>query len=428
KEATLAFLGARLKLSILTTVDGKQFNFLFFSRVEFQTWIDLIENDEDSYTDLIAYKNFIKNYEGIQRIENLHRIGNLLPYRDGTLHVYVHQLMGINSNSEVFLALQVDCFGGFFTKMYSSKISRMNKDPIFNEKFELNLNCSQALNINIYRRNPLTHQEFQFFAIGTFELHGADLSENYTLVCVPMIPSETRLYLVMSLKIISEEFNELQKRNFDYSCQNIQRISRMRGKVFGEDIQVVIRREGENVPLVVSSCIKEIEARGLDSSFIYVMQGNESRVNELITVFDMCSITGSHYIKQALYTPYDLAGVVLHYLRALPFSILPHPNSYLETDEVNTAEKILKVDFLLKSAPEPGRTLFHYLLDHMCRVCSHEPQNRMSSAIMAGIFSPVILDSGVSLTPVKQNNFSNVLRCIIDLMLAGYKLDGTDKI
>ncbi|CAI9724812.1 Hypothetical predicted protein [Octopus vulgaris] len=145
-EASLALMIPRLKLTLITTVDKRYYHLLFSSRVEFQTWKDLIENHEYAYNPL-----------------NIH---------EGTLDVHVHQIKGVIADTaEVFLTLQVDYLGGFFTRVFTSDIAKMNKDLIFDQKFELSLNCSQTLRINAYKRIPSTFQDFQFFAMGTFEVN-----------------------------------------------------------------------------------------------------------------------------------------------------------------------------------------------------------------------------------------------------------------
>ncbi|XP_036359373.1 active breakpoint cluster region-related protein-like [Octopus sinensis] len=356
---------------------------------------------------------------------------NPLNIHEGTLDVHVHQIKGVIADTaEVFLTLQVDYLGGFFTRVFTSDIAKMNKDLIFDQKFELSLNCSQTLRINAYKRIPSTFQDFQFFAMGTFELQRPTIGDQYCLVTVPLIPADSRLHLIMSVRLYSHEFTENKWTVLDSANDDVLRLWRMRGKVFGQCIKDVLKREERKIPLIVTSCIKEIEERGLDSSFIYVMRGDDTRVNDLVAVFDICSFTASYYIKQARYTPYDIAEVLTRYLRSLPHSILLCPNNYLPVFTLeDTTVKVRMVAFLLTNIPEPGRSVFSYLLDHMAKVCLNEPRNRVTPTIMGGIFSPVILDSDVTLTLEeymrKRNHFASILKCMIELKLQGYKLDNT---
>ncbi|XP_014790548.1 breakpoint cluster region protein isoform X2 [Octopus bimaculoides] len=357
-----------LKLTLITTVDKKYYHLLFFSRVEYQTWKDLIENHDYAYMDLVAYESCIANYGIIPRLTSLSNANNPLNFYEGTLDVYLHQMRGIVLDTDVFLTLQVDYLGGFFSRVFTSDITKMSRDLIFDQKFEISLNCSQTLRINAYKRNPSTFQDFQFFAMGTFELHTAYLSDHYCLVTVPLIPADSRLYLVMSVRFFAHEFKEKQRTMLDSSNDDVLRMWRMRGKVFGQCIKDVLKREERKIPLIVTSCIEEIEQRGLDTSFIYIMRGDDTRVNDLVAVFDICSFTASHYIKQARYTPYDIAEVLTRYLRSLPYSILLCPNNYLPVFTLeDTTVKVRMVAFLLTNIPEPGRTVFSYLLDHMAK-------------------------------------------------------------
>ncbi|EDO48213.1 predicted protein, partial [Nematostella vectensis] len=77
-------------------------------------------------------------------------------------------------------------------------------------------------------------------------------------------------------------------------------------------------KQGECVPYIVSSCIKEINNRGLHVKGIYRVSGVKSRVEKLCQAFE----NGAELVDLSTVPPHVIAAVLKLYLRQLPEPLL----------------------------------------------------------------------------------------------------------
>ena len=180
-------------------------------------------------------------------------------------------------------------------------------------------------------------------------------------------------------------------------------------RVFHVAIAETCQREQKQIPLIITRCVEEVEARGLCDVGIYRVSGLTTEMNQLSSAFDENSTTTD--VKDVDIN--TVCSLLKQYLRQLPeclFTNSLYPqflrgfynldmqvsvDSYdPDPDNIDPAARTMLT--LFSSLPTINRTVVVYLLQHLVRVSSYEIENKMSLSNIATVFGPTLLHSDVT--------------------------------
>lgn len=181
-------------------------------------------------------------------------------------------------------------------------------------------------------------------------------------------------------------------------------------RMFAVDISTLCMAHAVFVPPVVTSCIAEVEKRGLNVEGVYRVSGSHEQMERLRRQFDTLHKVDLSAVEDI----HTVAGLLKLYLRLLPQQLVPYSvyRSLLSAFSNNrtTHERSKACRRALKELNEAnGRTLL-VLLVHMQKVAAHCAQNKMSVENLATIFSPTLFCSGTTpALPQQQHHLLNFL-------------------
>ncbi|XP_032221238.2 rho GTPase-activating protein 45 isoform X3 [Nematostella vectensis] len=170
-------------------------------------------------------------------------------------------------------------------------------------------------------------------------------------------------------------------------------------------------KQGECVPYIVSSCIKEINNRGLHVKGIYRVSGVKSRVEKLCQAFE----NGAELVDLSTVPPHVIAAVLKLYLRQLPeplltFKLYPEfiklaKESFNTIDNLTSCknasqdesiredyvELVQKLRHAVVKLPKANFKTAAKIIEHLHLVAANEDENSMSGSNLGIVFGPTLL-------------------------------------
>ncbi|XP_014782258.1 breakpoint cluster region protein [Octopus bimaculoides] len=434
KELMLMLLLPTLRLSVQDVINQNVYHFIFSSHFELESWKDLIEENNYPYNELSVLLDYVKNFCQIPQMTLQKYMSSPFSYVNGTLEVHIHQVRDLDTDIEAFITLQVDSFGGYFNRIYTTNISECSNCPIFDERFDIPLSCSQHLKICFYKKDPMA-MEFELFSTGIFDIWKESLTADYRLVTIPLFMRDTlqeKIIPEIDIDNPIESFYTHKPHQKTVVALTLRLISKAEyeikenPQVFGKSIKETITREGMLIPLIVTSCIKEIEKRGLDQESLYISKGNTLNVCRLYQAFEHCSNSAVELIQNQKYTIHDISQLLLWYIKTLPISLLQCPDSFiLLYDIYNETRKEIALRSLICQLPMEERRVLFCLLDHFVKVCRHIGNKITPTAvgrILCAVFYDLEGSEKTSEYRKQQNKFVSVMEYIVYLRLEGISL------
>uniref|UniRef100_A0A3P8UFT6 Rho GTPase activating protein 4a n=1 Tax=Cynoglossus semilaevis TaxID=244447 RepID=A0A3P8UFT6_CYNSE len=175
-------------------------------------------------------------------------------------------------------------------------------------------------------------------------------------------------------------------------------------KLFNGDMLSFIQASGQQIPIVVESCICFINLNGLHHEGIFRVPGSQAEVNNLRDAFEQ----GEDPLAEQNYDLDSVAGVLKLYFRSLENPLFPidSTNQLLEHAHIkNEAERAAQLKTLIASYPEPIIVVMRYLFAFLHHVSQYSDENMMQPYNLAVCFGPSLVrgaegDDEVSLQPV----------------------------
>ena len=169
--------------------------------------------------------------------------------------------------------------------------------------------------------------------------------------------------------------------------------------LFGTPIRLATEREKRAVPFIITSCIREVERRGITEVGIYRVSGSAADVGRLKKAYETNPYEAEQLLKEC--DIHSVAGILKLYLRDLPESVFTTV-VYTKMFEAYTTipshdQETRKSAFLnlFSQIPHnPNQACIVFLIEHMVRVSQFEVQNKMSLHNLATVFGPTMLHSG----------------------------------
>ncbi|XP_064612092.1 active breakpoint cluster region-related protein-like isoform X2 [Liolophura sinensis] len=387
-EAALVQASPNLPFKINHKSSGKSYVFLMSTDYEREEWSEaIIGNQAKVKTDLqskpLTPYDIQMLIENVKQLPKVNRVGNaLLRSTDGdddndglsgVLNVTIHRLSGLTKPSDTFCCLELDSYGHFFMTARTN-VCRGEKNPVWDEEFEIDLDGSQTLRILCYRRG--------------------NESEGDVLLGKSALELKTSWLEKFHEKEISlNEYSLMVSIRYVTAATTMKRLpSRLKTGVFGVKITNLVKREGRKIPTVVTACVDEIEKRGMDETGIYRVSGVTSDVQRLKKAFDKNSRGAMHLLSE--FDIHAVSGVLKLYFRELPEPLFTEALycNFIDSLALADAEAKEKCMLsLLHSLPDPSLRTVLYLIDHLIRVSHHQNENRMNLHNLATIFGPTLL-------------------------------------
>lgn len=268
----------------------------------------------------------------------------------GSLHVLVNKLTGLKQPLRTFCRIEVDSFGHFLMKA-KTNVLNASKQPTWNERFEVDLDGAQTLRILCYCHDKSVDTLLGRAAI---ELSGILLRDEFQEHTIPLGHD---LSLSVSLKYLSQS-------------QTLQRCSaNLSAVLFGAPLASVCKREGRSIPLLVTSCIQEIESRGMSEEGLYRISGLAMDIDELKDEFEKNPASAdSHKVKTADINV--LTSIVKMFFRSLPDPLFTEALYTSFAEGIGLADPDAKDSCLLalvRRLPEQNFCTVVFLLQHLIK-------------------------------------------------------------
>ncbi|KAM9752182.1 rho GTPase-activating protein 4a isoform 1-T1 [Menidia menidia] len=174
-------------------------------------------------------------------------------------------------------------------------------------------------------------------------------------------------------------------------------------KLFNGDMVSFIQASGQQIPIVVESCIRYINLNGLHHEGIFRVPGSQMEVNNLRDAFER----GEDPLAEGMHDLDSVAGVLKLYFRGLENPLFPIDSTsrLLEQAQINNeAERAAQFKTIIFSYPEPIIVVMRYLFAFLHHVSQYSDENMMQPYNLAVCFGPSLVrgaqdDDVVTLQP-----------------------------
>uniref|UniRef100_A0A8C7TVB7 Uncharacterized protein n=1 Tax=Oncorhynchus mykiss TaxID=8022 RepID=A0A8C7TVB7_ONCMY len=154
----------------------------------------------------------------------------------------------------------------------------------------------------------------------------------------------------------------------------------------------ILLLSGQQIPVVVESCIRFINLHGLHHEGIFRVPGSQREVNHIRDAFER----GEDPLADSDCDIDSVAGVLKLYFRGLDPSLFPD-EYYTELLDCGLAEKAAQIKSVVSSFPRPLLIVIRYLFAFLNHVSQYSDENMMQPYNLAVCFGPSLLrgsDSG----------------------------------
>lgn len=175
--------------------------------------------------------------------------------------------------------------------------------------------------------------------------------------------------------------------------------------LFSSSIQKRAAYENENVPLIITKCIAEVEKRGLDMEGIYRISGGNSAIVAIENAFADLPPNPANdekrmlSLEEAISTDINaVTSALKRYLRKLPEPLLPYlfyddfikisltiPNNKVEKRLTDLKTKVIN------KIPPANRYALFLICKHLHLVNSYSNVNRMNFKNLSVVFAPTLV-------------------------------------
>ncbi|XP_035502347.2 rho GTPase-activating protein 4 isoform X2 [Scophthalmus maximus] len=199
---------------------------------------------------------------------------------------------------------------------------------------------------------------------------------------------------LLKVAVEKEVSNEYQPRHNGKSMRvrkNHSSTSLMHNhKLFSGDMLSFLQASGQQIPIVVESCIRFINLNGLHHEGIFRVPGSQMEVNNLRDAFER----GEDPLAEQRYDLDSVAGVLKLYFRVLENPLFPidSTDQLLEYAQIiNEAERAAQLKMVISSYPEPVIIVMRYLFAFLHHVSQYSDENMMQPYNLAVCFGPSLV-------------------------------------
>lgn len=317
------------------------------------------------------------------------------PLLVGDLHLRVAHLQGLTRPADLHAVAEVDSYGHYFRKA-KTRPARGSLEPLWDEEFVIELEGSENLRILVYEQ-PEAGGSPVLRGRATLELSRTWLTGEMAEQRISM----NDVVLTCSMKFVAFEETLRRVPHVPSSGGGGNVFGRGGGSsggqgLFGAPVSVTAKRESRPVPFIVTSCVREVERRGLSEVGIYRVSGSAADVTRLKRAYESNPYEAEQLLKEC--DVHSVAGVLKLYLRDLPESLFTTAvyrrmfEAYHEPDQERKRHAYLSLFAQIPQSPNQACVVF--LIEHIVRVAQCEAQNKMSLHNLATVFGPTMLHAG----------------------------------
>ncbi|XP_055304144.1 active breakpoint cluster region-related protein isoform X2 [Sitodiplosis mosellana] len=391
-EAQLVLASPTLVFRLGNKTNNKISTFFLSSQFERNQWIDTIINLQESCNlpsaqqvsllDLQAWiaacQTFVKTEMGSYLMRNSRDESLLI----GDLHLTIIGVSGFDKPSDLFCCVEADSYGHYFHKA-TTKTPTNCVNPQWNENFLIELEGCQNMRFLLYEDTGNTRPMLK-------AEHVLRLSRNW-LEDAPIAKS-LKLSDAITLNIIITFANE--------ELQSCRVPTTKPGPIFGVKFQQVLKREKRDIPFIITSCIREVERRGMLEVGIYRVSGSASDLARLKKAFETNNYEAEQQLKDV--DVHSVTGIFKSYLRELPETLFTDVlyrrliETFNKFSNINENELSHELQKIFVDVPPQSKATINYILDHLLRVHQQENENKMSLHNLAMVFGPTLLRSALN--------------------------------
>ncbi|KAK7128718.1 hypothetical protein R3I94_017074 [Phoxinus phoxinus] len=161
-------------------------------------------------------------------------------------------------------------------------------------------------------------------------------------------------------------------------------------KLFSGDMLSFIQSSGQQIPLVVESCIRFINLHGLHHEGIFRVPGSQTEVNHIRDAFER----GEDPLTDSESDIDSVAGVLKLYFRGLEKPLFPEESfsRLMECVQMeNVTEKVVQIKTIVSTFPRPVFIVMRYLFAFLHHVSQYSDENMMQPYNLAVCFGPSLL-------------------------------------
>ena len=371
---------------------GKTFSFFLSSDYERSQWVETLHVLQSSLPpnasqlakntmSMIELQNWITSCRKFLKTN----MGSFLmrsprdePLLVGDLHFKVNHLQGLTRPADLFVIIEVDSYGHYFRKS-KTQMACGTLEPVWDEEFIIELEGSENLRILVYEQQA---QGNVLRGRATLELSRSWLTNQSNEQRISM----NDVVLSCTMKYVT----------FEETIRRVPNTKSTAG-LFGTPIQISTKKEMRPVPFIITSCVREVERRGITEVGIYRVSGSAVDVSRLKKAFEHNPYEAEQLLKEC--DIHSVAGTLKLYLRDLPESLFTTPiyqrmfEAYHEQDQEVRRHAYLN---LFSQVPQnPNQACIVFLIEHMVRVSQYESTNKMSLHNLATVFGPTMLHAGI---------------------------------
>uniref|UniRef100_A0A3P8XYL2 Rho GTPase activating protein 4a n=1 Tax=Esox lucius TaxID=8010 RepID=A0A3P8XYL2_ESOLU len=184
-------------------------------------------------------------------------------------------------------------------------------------------------------------------------------------------------------------------------------------KLFTGDMLSFIQASGQEIPVVVESCIRFINLNGLHHEGIFRVPGAQAEINSLRDAFER----GEDPLADSDWDMDTVAGVLKLYFRKLENPLFPQSTTaqLLECAQIdNETERAAKLKSVVSSYPSPVIVVMRYLFAFLHHVSQYSDENMMQPYNLAVCFGPSLVrgssdEDVVTLQPQINNLVNSII-------------------
>ena len=375
---------------------GKSYTFFLSSEYERSQWVETLQvlqsalpppmqlggkpqqsmSMDDLQSWITSCRKFLKTNMG----SFLMRSPRDEPLLVGDLHFAVYGLQGLTRPADLFVVVEVDSYGHYFRKVKTRMAGGNTVEPRWDEDFIIELEGSENLRILVYEQQKGSGNVLRGRA--TLELSRNWLTNRMTEQRISM----NDVVLTCGMKFVT----------FEETMRRVPGHMKSSTGLFGNSIAVSAKREKRAVPFIITSCVREVERRGISEVGIYRVSGSAVDVAKLKKAYESNPYEAEQMLKEC--DIHSVAGTLKLFLRDLPESLFTTPIYQKMFDVYQSGGPDGPASYLalFSQIPQsPNQACIVFLIEHMVRVSQYEKQNKMSLHNLATVFGPTMLHAGV---------------------------------
>ncbi|XP_021095515.1 rho GTPase-activating protein 23 isoform X2 [Heterocephalus glaber] len=151
--------------------------------------------------------------------------------------------------------------------------------------------------------------------------------------------------------------------------------------------------ENQRVPLIVAACCRIVEARGLESTGIYRVPGNNAVVSSLQEQLNRGP--GDINLQDERWQDLNVISSLLKsFFRKLPEPLFTNDkyNDFIEANRIEDARERMKtLRKLIRDLPGHYYETLKFLVGHLKTIADHSEQNKMEPRNLALVFGPTLV-------------------------------------